>query len=192
MTVPTADPTPPFGPPIDSMPSASTDPEMDMTGLTAAETQAQATADEQQAGLTGQSANSPPSHTKPDPIPVPETSPVTANSSDEIAPTTRTSFAGPHADIHTGVNYGTIIGLNIQTTVRIHRGEPLPKSWVDEQLAAYVPPRNEGAAADILYNERVLVLVADVMGSGRWTTALKLLRHAPGGRAKVKVVRSWL
>ncbi|MFC5147132.1 hypothetical protein [Streptomyces aureoversilis] len=87
------------------------------------------------------------------------------------------------------MNFGTLIGQVIQAAVRIHRGQPLPHDWVDEQLVGYVPPRNEGEAAAILRREKVLVLVADAVGTGRWTTALKLLRHYPDGALTIRPVR---
>ncbi|WP_129857415.1 hypothetical protein [Streptomyces albidoflavus] len=47
---------------------------------------------------------------------------------------------------------------------------------MDEQLADYVPIEDQASAAKALRDNQVLVLVADKLGSGRWTAALHLLR----------------
>jgi hypothetical protein len=99
------------------------------------------------------------------------------------------TLTGPRVRMGAGLNYGTMIGQLIQETFRIHRGLPLPPDWVNQQLTGYVQPQNEPTLADKLYKTNVLVLTAAAAGSGRWTTALKLLKHAPDGPLTIRRVR---
>jgi len=91
----------------------------------------------------------------------------------------------PGVSQHAGANFGTMIGKQILEAVRVYSGLPLPPSWINEQLAGYTPPGNEHEAFAKLEANNVVVLSAGRPGSGRWTTALKLLRKTPG----VQVIR---
>ncbi len=99
------------------------------------------------------------------------------------------AVTGPRVLMRAGLNYGTMIGQLIQETFRIHRGLPLPPDWVNQQLKGYVEPKNERTLAGKLYDRNVLVLTAAAVGSGRWTTALKLLKYAPDGPLTIRRVR---
>lgn len=131
-----------------------------------------------------------PSPTEPSPAPARDVAPGTASAT--AGPTSAASppSPGPHVEVRAEHNHGTMIGQLTQFAVGIHRGTPLPTDFVDRQLVGYAPAKNEGEAAGILYSaERVVVLVADTLGSGRWTTALKLLRDAPGEELTIRRVR---
>jgi len=145
--------------------------------------------------VTGQSAEAaevqPPAVLQP---PSPGGGPGAVSLRPEITPTRSehdpaASVTGPRVRMGAGLNYGTMIGQLIHETFRIHRGLPLPPDWVNQQLMGYVQPKNEPTLADKLYNTNVLVLTAAAAGSGRWTTALKLLKYAPDGPLTIRRVR---
>lgn len=190
MTTPAADSAPSLQPPVDGHDLTDETPEGAAEDSSGTEL-TQVTVDEQAADdipRAGWPPMSPPSRTESNQVPTGE---VTGNAqlASASAPVAEARGAGPHVDMHAGVNFGTMIGQFIQAAVRIHRGQPLTRNWVDERLAAYVPPHNEGTAAEKLYDRHVLVLVAETIGSGRWTTALKLLQQTPEGELTIRCVR---
>ncbi len=79
-----------------------------------------------------------------------------------------------------GTNNGLAIGTLIQQSIRRLRGTPLPGKEIDTCLRTYVPNLDdENAIRKILDSQRIVVLTgAD--GSGRFTTALRMLRHRVG------------
>ena len=191
MTTPTAGTTPSLESPAEGHDLTGKTPEVPAVDPASTAELAHATMSEQAADDTAATEwppISPPSRTDSEPVPAEEAA-GNAHQAGESTPVAEARSAAPHADVRAGVNFGMMIGQYIQAAVRIHRGQPLPRDWVDEQLAAYVPPRNEAAAAAKLYAKHVLVLVADTIGSGRWTTALKLLRDAPDGELVIRQIR---
>lgn len=86
------------------------------------------------------------------------------------------------ASVHQEVpdNQGTVIGVQIVNEIRRLRGTTLPPQWVTDRLAAFV--RNDDShkhLAGLLDEHRVAVLHGD-SGTGRYTTALDLLREHMG------------
>ncbi|WP_330288705.1 hypothetical protein [Streptomyces sp. NBC_00576] len=96
--------------------------------------------------------------------------------------------AVPQVGVHAGINHGLLVGQWFEAVQR-HSGAPLPIEWVDQQLADYLPIGNEDEAAKLLRDNQVLVLVADGLGSGRWTAALHLLRSMEGEDLTLRRVR---
>ncbi|MEU3620409.1 hypothetical protein ABZ725_50340 [Streptomyces sp. NPDC006872] len=94
----------------------------------------------------------------------------------------------PYASVHADTNHGTLIGQLFEAVQR-HSGAPLPDAWVQRELANYLPVGNEKDLAALLEEHRVLVLTADHLGSGRWTTALRLLTTVPGESLTVRRIR---
>ena len=191
MTTPTADSAPSLEPAADGHDLTGKTPEEAAEASADTTELAQVTVNEQAADDTagaGRPPMLPPTHIEDDQVPPGEVAGNTQLVS-ESAPVAEARGAAPHVDIRAGLNFGTMIGQLIQAAVRIHRGQPLPRDWVDEQLAAYVSPKNEDTVAKKLYDRSVLVLAAETVGSGRWTTALKLLRHAPGDELTIRCVR---
>jgi hypothetical protein len=190
MTVPAADPAPHFGSYADSSDPTGDTSKGSAEGLAVGTSEAQVAADGQPddgMAWAGQSPMPPPG-ASPNPAQVSQTTTGTVQLTG-AAPASRTPATAPRVNVRTNVNFGTVIGQVIQAAERLHRGEPLPNDWIDEQLAGYVPPRNEDIAAEILDNRHVLVLVAGAVGSGRWTTALRLLRQIHGGELTIRPVR---
>ncbi|MER5991534.1 hypothetical protein [Streptomyces viridosporus] len=111
-------------------------------------------------------------------------SPTTADGPDG-APV---SSGGPYADVYAGTNHGTMIGQFFEAVERLS-GAPLPPQWVDQELADYVPVTNEAELARQLQDDRVVVLIADHFGSGRWTTALRLLTTLPSQPRTLRRIR---
>ncbi|WP_329197602.1 hypothetical protein [Streptomyces sp. NBC_01435] len=74
-----------------------------------------------------------------------------------------------------GTNNGVAIGVQFQNIINGMRTVELRDDWVDQQLAVYVPPKNEKDAADKLRAEHVVVLLGE-SGAGRQPTGLRLLR----------------
>jgi len=91
-------------------------------------------------------------------------------------------------DVHADTNYGQLVGQLFEAVQR-HSGAPLPPAWIHRELATYLPLKNEDKAAALLASNRVLVLVADQPGSGRWTGALRLLATAGDGDLTVRRIR---
>lgn len=112
------------------------------------------------------------------------TPPSAADSSDE-APA---SPGGAYADVHADTNHGTMIGQFFEAVERLS-GAPLPPQWVDQELADYVSVKNEEELARRLQDDRVVVLFADHFGSGRWTTALRLLTTLPSQPRTLRRIR---
>ncbi|MEU7405165.1 hypothetical protein [Streptomyces sp. NPDC044948] len=98
------------------------------------------------------------------------------------------SPGGAYADVHADTNHGTMIGQFFEAVERLS-GAPLPPQWVDQELADYVPVKNEAELARRLQDDRVVVLFADHFGSGRWTTALRLLTTLPSQPRTLRRVR---
>ncbi|MDP9612842.1 hypothetical protein [Streptomyces demainii] len=73
--------------------------------------------------------------------------------------------------------------------VQRHSGAPLPPKWVEQELTDYLPIENEAQIAQLLEDNRAVVLVADRLGSGRWTAALRLLTTRPGRPLALRRVR---
>ncbi|MFB6753575.1 hypothetical protein ACFCX6_21955 [Streptomyces sp. NPDC056353] len=73
--------------------------------------------------------------------------------------------------------------------VQRHSGAPLPPQSVERDLVDYVPFKNERELVGILKDNRTVVLVADRLGSGRWTAALRLLTTLPGEPLTVRRIR---
>ncbi|ASQ96488.1 hypothetical protein [Streptomyces sp. 11-1-2] len=94
----------------------------------------------------------------------------------------------PQVDVHADTNQGLMVGQWFESVQR-HSGAPLPAKWVDQQLANYLPIDNEKEADERLKRDRVLVLVADGLGSGRLTAALRLLHTRDGVRLTLRRVR---
>ncbi|WP_371537730.1 hypothetical protein OG217_22810 [Streptomyces sp. NBC_01023] len=95
---------------------------------------------------------------------------------------------GGYSSVHADTNHGTMIGQWFEA-VRRHSGAALPPEWVARELADYSPIENEEEAALLLKANQVIVLVADNLGSGRWTAALRLLTTAPGELRTLRRVR---
>ncbi|MEV7357318.1 hypothetical protein [Kitasatospora sp. NPDC091276] len=79
-----------------------------------------------------------------------------------------------------GTNNGVAIGMQFQNIINGMRTVDLRDDWVDQQLAVYVPPKNEKDAADKLREDHVVVLLGE-NGSGREPTGLDLLRRLNKG-----------
>lgn len=71
-----------------------------------------------------------------------------------------------------------MIGQFFEAVQRLS-GAPLPPEWVERELDDYQPVQNEAELARRLREDRVSVLVAEHFGSGRLTTALRLLTTLP-------------
>lgn len=95
---------------------------------------------------------------------------------------------GIRIDIRAGDNRGQIIAQWFDAVQR-HSGAPLSRRWVEEELRDYVPFGNEVRAGELLDANRVLVLVADNPGSGRWTAALRLLSDPVRGLTTLRRIR---
>ncbi len=102
-------------------------------------------------------------------------------SAEEVHPGTENEAQAPptravrHVEVHADHNDGTLVGQWFEAVQR-HSGAELASPWVDEQLSDYVPIEGEAETVEFLRKNKVLVLVADRLGSGRWTAALRLLR----------------
>ncbi|NML54807.1 hypothetical protein HHL19_18605 [Streptomyces sp. R302] len=96
--------------------------------------------------------------------------------------------AGPYASVHADTNHGTQIGQWFEAVQR-HSGAPLPPKTVERDLEDYVPVENEPELSKLLEDNRALVLFADHPGSGRWTTALRLLTTRPGDALTLRRMR---
>ncbi|MET9834784.1 hypothetical protein ABZ078_37145 [Streptomyces sp. NPDC006385] len=95
---------------------------------------------------------------------------------------------GAHVDVHADTNHGTMIGQLFEAVERLS-GASLPPQWVDQELADYLPVTNEAKLTRRMQDEHVIVLVADHLGSGRWTTALRLLTTLPGPPRTLRRIR---
>ncbi|MFF5802527.1 hypothetical protein [Streptomyces sp. NPDC012746] len=115
-----------------------------------------------------------------------DTAPGEASEADPVPSAARRS--GPYASVHSDSNYGTMIGQLFEAVQR-HSGAPLPPESVSRELADYLPIGNEAEVAQVLKDNRVAVLVADRLGSGRWTTALQLLTNVQGEPLTLRRVR---
>ncbi|MFD0036103.1 hypothetical protein ACFVIZ_00460 [Streptomyces anulatus] len=82
---------------------------------------------------------------------------------------------GPAVQQSFGTNNGVAIGVQFQNIINGMRTVELRDDWVAQQLAVYVPPKNEKDAADKLRAEHVVVLLGE-SGAGRQPTGLRLLR----------------
>ncbi|QBJ91007.1 hypothetical protein D0Z67_12300 [Streptomyces seoulensis] len=96
--------------------------------------------------------------------------------------------SGATASVHAQTNHGTMIGQWFEAVQR-HSGAPLPPESVERDLSDYLPVENEAELSVLLEENRALVLVADHLGSGRWTTALRLLTTRPGDPLTLRRVR---
>ncbi|MFJ3713007.1 MULTISPECIES: hypothetical protein [unclassified Streptomyces] len=96
--------------------------------------------------------------------------------------------SGGYSSVHADTNHGTMIGQWFEA-VRRHSGAALPPEWVARELADYSAIGNEEEAALLLKANQVIVLVADNLGNGRWTAALRLLTTAPGEPRTLRRVR---
>jgi hypothetical protein len=73
------------------------------------------------------------------------------------------------------VNLGTVIGTQNISEIRRLRGTPLPKDWIEDRLAPYLPDSHlTDALGGILKSHRVAVLHG-LPGTGRYSTALHTL-----------------
>ncbi|WP_138906071.1 hypothetical protein [Streptomyces chryseus] len=99
-----------------------------------------------------------------------------------------TGRGGAYAGVHADTNHGTMIGQWFEA-VQLHSGAPLPGERVMRELADYSAIGNEEQAASLLKANQVLVLVADNLGSGRWTAALRLLTTVPEEGLTLRRVR---
>ena len=153
MTTPTAGTASSLGSPAEGHGLTDKTPEDPAVDSASTAELAQATMSEQAAddtAATGWPPISPLSRTDGEQVPAEEVA-GNVHLVGQSAPVAEARRAVPHAEVRAGVNFGMMIGQYIQAAVRIHRGQPLPTDWVDEQLAAYVPPCNEDAAAAKLY-----------------------------------------
>jgi hypothetical protein len=121
----------------------------------------------------------------------PAVQPSEADAGDDTVP----AMAAPDGDdgqpavnVRAQFNYGTMIGQLFEAVQR-HSGAPLPRAWMAQELATYLPFGNQTQAAAMLQAHRVLVLTADRPGSGTWTAALHLLTTADGGSLTVRRIR---
>ena len=87
---------------------------------------------------------------------------------------------GPSVQQTFGTNNGVAIGVQFQNIINGMRTVELRDDWVDQQLAVYVPPKNEKDAADTLREKHVVVLLGE-NGAGREPTGLDLLRRLNKG-----------
>ncbi|MEU8975630.1 hypothetical protein AB0D11_41620 [Streptomyces monashensis] len=114
------------------------------------------------------------------------TPPATAAGDARAPATAGASSASAH--VHADSNYGTMIGQLFEAVQR-HSGAPLSLQWVQHELENYVPVKNETELAELLNRNRVVVLIADRLGSGRWTAALQLLSTVEGESLTLRRVR---
>ncbi|MCZ0975591.1 hypothetical protein O1L55_38880 [Streptomyces albulus] len=104
------------------------------------------------------------------------------------APASADRPSGAYASVHADTNHGTQIGQWFEAVQR-HSGAPLPSDAVERDLADYVSVENEVELSQLLEDNRTLVLFADHPGSGRWTTALRLLTTRPGEALTLRRIR---
>ncbi|WP_425842337.1 hypothetical protein [Streptomyces fractus] len=149
-------------------------------------------ADGHLAGQHGVDPAHPPAPDGPPPAPVPDGPPSgtaappaptgLASFPDDAAlrPERAESYAAWRSLLRIGTNNGLAIGTLIQRSINRLRGIPLTRKEIDDCLRTYVPrPDDETAITKILDDRRIVVLTgAD--GSGRFTTALQMLRHRVG------------
>ncbi|AEN08002.1 MULTISPECIES: hypothetical protein [unclassified Streptomyces] len=83
--------------------------------------------------------------------------------------------SAPAVQQNVPVNLGTVIGTQNISEIRRLRGTPLPKDWIEDRLASYLPDSQlTDAISGILKNNRVAVLHG-LPGTGRYSTALHTL-----------------
>ncbi|MEV6821470.1 hypothetical protein AB0M72_22230 [Nocardiopsis dassonvillei] len=91
-------------------------------------------------------------------------------------------------DLRAQSNSGLMIGQLFEAVQR-HSGAPMSRDWVEQQTAGYLSIGNGKKAAALLEDNRVLVLVADQPGSGRWTAGLHLLSTVPENPIVIRRIR---
>ncbi|MEU6449788.1 hypothetical protein [Streptomyces sp. NPDC046979] len=97
-----------------------------------------------------------------------------------LRPERAESYAEWRSLLRIGTNNGFAIGTLIQQSINRLRGIPLTRKEIDDCLRPYVPqPDDETATTKILDDRRVVVLTGSD-GSGRFTTALQMLRSRVG------------
>ncbi|MER6389745.1 hypothetical protein ABT236_14855 [Streptomyces sp. NPDC001523] len=117
-----------------------------------------------------------------------DATPIQAEVEADPVPSAAALRSGPYASVHSDANHGTMIGQLFEAVQR-HSGAPLRAESVARELADYLPIGNEGEVAQVLKDNRVAVLVADHLGSGRWTSALQLLTNVQGEPLILRRVR---
>jgi len=116
--------------------------------------------------------------------------PVEAAASDGVVGDQRgkAETEGPQVALRALINRGTMIGQLIEAVQR-HSGAPIPPRWIALALKNYLDFENQADAEKLLLERRVLVLVADRPGSGRWTAALRLLSMVEKGGLTLRRIR---
>ncbi|RAJ25468.1 hypothetical protein K351_06486, partial [Streptomyces sp. DpondAA-E10] len=77
--------------------------------------------------------------------------------------------SAPAVQQNVPVNLGTVIGTQNISEIRRLRGTPLPKDWIEDRLASYLPDSQlTDAISGILKNNRVAVLHG-LPGTGRYS-----------------------
>lgn len=86
-------------------------------------------------------------------------------------------YAGSRIEQHVGnVQGGTVVGVLIQQAMRQQRGDLLPADVIERVRGIYVPGGDYDSAEGLL-KEHHLVVLHGAPGSGRYTTALRLLQQ---------------